>query len=462
MNPFSFQRLRLIVYSESNNLEQRLLRLLSADYPSDQAPAFIKCLIEAIHAQLTDIAQIVDDHSLDPKGAEARLRSEHRKLMLRAPLLISIDNAQTRNVPWSLVPPIEALAQALLPGRSLLTSTTSDYNYQIQWSEVSQPTGLAQFNSLSLPATHRLDAFLHVLIGHELFHPLLPPYLNKIQPDVVQRLRTSCSDFIKANPQGSGPLFEAGRMDLMVEVVRMIWRRAMEELLCDIGCGALFGPAALMAMQSFFASFNPDVEPNEPDYYPPVRYRQRILIEEVLDKEPGKSALAQLSAALRERPDLAGHATALDEQLTAARRDVSATTDLDMINSEPLLRLAYHEVRNGMSEGASHIHGMATRISDLWSKTLPEVPEHIRNFRMHAPSGEIKAASDPLSRSPASFSAIAVAGWLHELYMAPAREKLPVTDVLRDHERSCRLILKSCDDAQIMKRYAQRHAAGTK
>jgi hypothetical protein len=64
------------------------------------------------------------------------------------------------------------------------------------------------------------------------------------------------------------------RLDEMAKLIHSAWRRAMEELLCDMACVELFGPAAILAMRAF-AACSPANEMPSPDtnFYPPYQYR---------------------------------------------------------------------------------------------------------------------------------------------------------------------------------------------
>jgi hypothetical protein len=150
------------------------------------------------------------------------------------------------------------MAAALMPGRQLLTTCASDFNFSITWRiDRTSVAGLGVFDILELPAVHKTNAFLHVLVGHELFHPLLEDFFAVEQPTVYANLRAPCAAFIKSQ-QAHGALFDAKRLDEMVEVGVRIWRRAVEELMCDMGCAVLFGPAAILAMSSWLLSGNLD------------------------------------------------------------------------------------------------------------------------------------------------------------------------------------------------------------
>ena len=117
MTNILFHQLHLALKFELDSVENRLNQLLAGDYPTGSAVSFMRRLLTDLQDQRARVLQILHDLAIDPKGAFDRLVSEHRKLILRSPTLVYLENAQTLRVPWSLVPSIETLAKNLLPGR---------------------------------------------------------------------------------------------------------------------------------------------------------------------------------------------------------------------------------------------------------------------------------------------------------------------------------------------------------
>jgi hypothetical protein len=337
-----FHQLHLSVAFEIDAFDNRLNQLRAGDYPTSAADSLIKRLIDDCRDQRARIKQIVNDLPNDAKGAFDRLRSEHRKLIYRLPLLVNLENAQTRRVPWSFVPSIESFAKVLLPGRLVLTSSDVELNYSISWTQ-GAASGKQPYAVLFVPAIHRIDAFLHVLIGHELFHPTLSPFLANEQSSVLAPLRAACEQYLKGQPP-MGPLFERQRLDEMVETVRYIWLRALEELVCDLGCAAIFGPAAVLASMSFFLSHNFDDVPSYPEYYPPFRYRLRTMLDYPFRNDWGKPALDDLLTLLSSFPDLTDVVSAFQTYWQTIASEAATTSDLTAIDSNIYSQIAYSQV----------------------------------------------------------------------------------------------------------------------
>ena len=464
-----FHQLLLSLTFELESFEGRLNQLRAGDYPTAAANSLIAQLIKDLEEQRKRIAQIVTDLASDPKGAFDRLSSEHRKFIYRLPSLASLENAQTRRVPWSLVPSIEALASTLLPGRLVITSSNEEFNYSINWSTGS---GKPPYAFLFVPAIHRLDAFLHVLVGHELFHPTLDQFLDNEQLRVSAPFRAECENYLKGQPP-IPPLFEKRRLDQMVENVREIWRRALEELICDLGCAAIFGPAAILAAVSFFASANFDERPMYPEYYPPFRYRLRVMMNYPFQPDWGKPALDETLRLLASSPDVSAVVAAFQSYWQNIQLQAATKTDLAAIDRDISAKIAYAEVGPVLDRAWEYIKGLLASASIVWTRgssasaALPwtvnysEVPTNLRNLRMLVPCGEVKMHGEEMGR-PSSICGIALAAWINHLHDHTTMIAAASQDAAEKYLRACRLFLKSLEDAELKREFAKVSAMGSK
>jgi len=458
MNESVFYRLRMLVAFEIDSFEKQLRALGSSHFPSQVASDFISHLRGELSSQREAIAQIVLDYGDDPKGAGSRLRSEHRKLVEKLDYLDSLENAQTQKVPWSLVPTIERLASELLPRKRLLTASTSELNYGIRWYR-SPKSALQQFLILELPAIHKTNAFLHILVGHEFFHPLLEKFFSRETPPVVARLRATCQDqFAKAH--GQGDLFQKQRLGEIVEILRHIWHRALEELACDMGCAAVFGPVCVFAGLALASGGNLD-EPPSPEgrFYPPWRFRFRSVLRYALagEEEGGQqgSPLDVLARVLRDA-DFAEAAEILEQQVQVIKGETEQDTDLQGIKRLWHLRTAYEEVEKSLPSAWNYVKNRAEQMERTWLTTMKEVPTHLRHLELLVPPSVVRRDMDDARGAPASLSAISIAAWLHQLRGEVPDKNAPAETLLADYQRTCRLVLKAFEDVESKRRYDSR------
>ncbi len=436
-----FRGLVSLLNFEFEGFEARLGGLAAEDYPSDAAPELIKYLLRELTDQRNRVSSIERDFAVDPRGAFDRLRSEHRKLNLRFPFASHIRDAQTRHVPWSLVPSIEHLGEKLVPNRSLITSCFDKFNYSIHRGETK--TDPDPFDILFIPSVHRLDAFLHVEIGHELFHLLVAPFLAKEQPRVLGWLRRDCEKFLTSRKPP-----DRSRLDEMTELTRNVWRRAVEEIICDFGCASLFGPAALMASVSLFISSNLDAQPSPPRYYPPARFRWRKVVEIAFGVDGNGSEYQELLAALSTDEDLKEHLDSLGAFWQVAQHEISQTTDMRAIRANRITAIAYSQIDSSLRLGWKFVQEIVRSTQLSWASSIKEIPFHLRNLSLNVPCGELRLTSDPCGE-PSSLPAVINAAWINELRSRKQRSTYSPTESAQDYLKACRLLLKSVEDAEL-------------
>ena len=227
-----------------------------------------------------------------------------------------------------------------------------------------------------------------------------------------------------------GPLFEKRRLDQMVENVREIWRRALEELMCDCGGAAIFGPAAVLASVAFFLSANFDDPPLYPDYYPPFRYRLRTMLEHAFQGDWGEPALRELLRLLTSSADMTAVVDSFQEYWQIIRDEIAHTSDLTVLNSNIYTKIAYAEVGPVLIRGWEYVKGLLCSAcldwlqgnrdlaSMSWLVNYREVLPNIRNLQRLVPCGEIGTLADG-SGDPSTISGISLAAWLNHLLEYP-------------------------------------------
>lgn len=434
-----FKRLRLLIAFEIDSLDLCLGRLKAEDYPTDVAVDFIDALQQSLDSHRKVLQYVSTRFSKDPTGAVARLQSERRKLAYEAEFVAFIENARTRNVPWSLVPAIESVFEILSPDEKLLVSCLYDSTY------ATCPTSVGQFRILFVPALHRLDPYLHVLIGHELFHPLVADFIAWEQVAVLDRIRVAYSSRFGQKDK---------RADTFIERMRATWQSVMQELTCDMGCAALFGPAALFAITAWGSKADWDEAPLlfGEDPYPPYRYRIRAIIEHAL-KDGSDSALDRLLRVLSSQADTSEFSTVLRTHLELLKEEVANTMDMDRIDQDPYLEIVFEQVESSLPRAWAYAEAKAAAFTHTWSSALHEVPTLVRSLRDCVPPGEVQPGG-----APASVASIMVAAWLFDLWSRSKDSR--DNDNLSDYLRSCRLVFKAIEDSTLKNYFLSERDSG--
>ncbi|MGB2986955.1 MAG: hypothetical protein WBE26_13870 [Phycisphaerae bacterium] len=467
MTPLLTRRLYNQLLYEIESFKYQLRRLESYHYPTKVSLDLIGQLQTEIDDLATNAERIRDEYTDDPETVADLLANEHRRIaQTLLPLLGYIEHAQTRDVPWSFVQSIESLGAKIVPGRPVLTSVLNEHNYRILW----YPNRKHLF--LLLPRLHRLNVLWHTNVAHELFHAAIDEFFDAHIRDVTVRIVGACTDVLKNYDEYQGaPLFEKElgqrRLDLLSKGCLIVWRRAMEELLCDLGCACVFGPAAMMALLSMGLSYNLDAPPEAPSFYPPWRLRFRVVKKRVFDDS--KKMLAKLAGTPEIAQPVEAFRRSLDEfdRLASSKGDRKAIEgdplskiaydDRKAIEGDPLLKIAYTEVDRCLDAGWEYVQSVAAKERPSWRVTHEEVLDLLRRLQQHIPPSEIQTGDNSKPRfKPANIASILFAGWVFESHWHESEHSSSAEDQV-DYTTVMRLILKGCEDAELRRSYDAAH-----
>jgi hypothetical protein len=378
-----------------------------------------------------------DDEAEEEKRVSLRLRTQHKKLNDLLQYLQWLSDAETKRVPWSLIATIDRLAAALLPEYKIIVSCADTYNYGIRWGL------LRKYAVLSLPGMHRTNVLWHVLIGHELFHPIAAQYIARTRALTLDSLVPKCRKVIQESSKDKG-LFDVLRM---AREVTAIWEGGLTELLCDIGSVVLLGPSVCLASFSFALSRELDKPPSPPKFYPPWRYRLRVLLR-FLDKyatdyDRLRAALdGSAIAGVRER------SPGLTESFDTMRELVSHRSDEEVIARDVRTSMAYEAIEACIEEGYRFLLESIPAGTQTWRENIPQVPNLLDRLSQRIPPSEIVDCSKtPVVFTAAAFPAVMIASWLYEVDQV-RKAANGAADLGMSYDALCRLTLKACEDAE--------------
>lgn len=442
----SVERLRRQVLEEIRAFKQNLQRLEALDF-SNPAPLD---LIKELRKEIKTEEETIDTlkYFADSEDrARQLLANSHRKIAARIPFLGHIERAQTHHTPWSLVESVQDLAGAIIPEYRVIIASVDAHNYLVEW----DPDDKRLF--LWLPRLHRLNALWHTNIGHEIFHPALDQFFIKQLPTVAPQIATACrrlQDSLNvASPEP--PLFAQRRLDHYVGETLAIWKRGLEELICDFGCASIFGPAAMMALLSMANCDNLDTCPDAPQYYPPWRFRFRMVHQRI-----GERVREFVEEQAKTAPSLAKYFEAFSRSLDSFQAVTKAEGDMQQINADPLCGIAYEQIRASVDAGWEYVQACIPQNVRRWSETKEQVAALVARIEAGIPPSELAKEGDELCPQAADFSAILVAGWVYESFWQLQEEE----DRKYDYSTLMRLILKACEDAALRRAYMRRRGEG--
>ncbi len=441
MNPHQFSRVLLHTQFELDRFEMALCQLEAQYFPSDVAGIVIASQKKEREDASTALKVIQADFEDDPDGAAARLLSEYRKIMQRRRYLEVLEKARSDEVPWSLVPSIERLASSILKGWPVLITTTPDMNYMVSWSR--QPNKLI---TVYLPKLHRANAFLHVLIGHELFHPIVDGFLPNEKSIITPKLREVCQQLL-TEADGEPDLFSKQRLDTLLAYTLKQWEQGVTELMCDMGAAALFGPSALWTISGFAASQNLDAPPSpENQFYPPWRMRVKTVFDYIMQIDGGEQLFQSIGAALKQA-DLNVHSGVLSKSIEDERQIFAEDELAKHPLTDPLTVKVYELVEESLVRGRDFVKEAANEMPNRWTESYEQLPHLLNRLSLLVPPSELLEAGRQKSRA-AALSAIVLACWIERLVMERAN-KLG----LKEYRRLCRLMLKAIEDAELKREF---------
>lgn len=282
--------------SKAHSLCQGLKFRLSEfdeDFPAGSPGELIR-ITTAFLEKIRDEVEATSDRNI--------LTAFFRLIDTLASTLDLLDNAHTAQTPRGLVQFLEEIAGSLYPGSCLLVSPSSIYNYSIinlipAFSKLAEDSlsasAAASLTSIfprelyvvRFPRTERDNVLNHTVFGHEFGHPIADDFIaaHEQQASFGSRL-ASATQKVQADPTLKGILDKAAdaversqRLNQFVETVATIHRRGLQELVSDAVGVRLFGVSALLSGIDILGQTSLDSVPRRPLYYPPPRYRIRLM-----------------------------------------------------------------------------------------------------------------------------------------------------------------------------------------
>lgn len=218
-----------------------------------------------------------------------------------------LDNAHTAQTPRGLVQFLEEIANSLYPGSCLLVSPSSTYNYSItniipalsQLAKDALPSSVAasltgtfpkDLYVVRFPRIERDNVLNHTVFGHEFGHPIADDFIALHEQQAIFAARlTAAKQKIQADPHLSAllaartdPVEQSYLLSQFVDTVVALHKRGLQELVSDAVGVHLFGISALLAGLDVFGQTSLDSAPRQPQYYPPPRYRLRLMYQTLI------------------------------------------------------------------------------------------------------------------------------------------------------------------------------------
>ncbi len=382
-----------------------------------------------------------------------------------------LDHAHTAQTPRGLAQFLDCLREALQPDSVLLVTPLADYNYTIAnyfpwldnllsgtlvpeetWKTISQryTNGL---NVVRFPRVERGNVLLHAIFGHEFGHPIAARFLETEEPSEYQReliaLNVRVNQEFKADLDAESDNVKRTKLHgELCTIAEEIRRRALEELISDAVAALLFGASALFAAAEIMIPDGLDVLPRPDDFYPPSRYRLRIIYQ-VLTDTGHLAALRSLCVHTNLEPVKA----AVTQYLDYLKDLTTEKNDLVSIDTIRLVKIGYEWLERSLPAGLLFAQSSVDNIVYSTSVLENEVPEALHRVHLGVPPSEVGTYPDI---RPVDWRTPILAGWMHKLYFS-AKMEMDWVQRLNKISDVQTLSLKGVEDGLLRAEYQSKH-----
>lgn len=386
-----------------------------------------------------------------------------------------VEAAVARNTPWSLVRPFEELAESIHGGASFLLRPTWSYNYTIyecienlraavdHTAVFSDDKDLKRFYSpfpqrlyvTSFARLERLNALFHILLGHEIAHPLADKWTeDEDQSKLIADIQIRLSKVLQKID-----LFTYSSLPDEIYTIRTY---ALQELMCDQACLILFGPAVLFAFDELGRTMGLD-RMSVGDCHPPWRFRLRHTAD-LFPRDLFVDYLDRCGLGSKIRESLLNRYKAIEEL-------VSVKSDLTVLNQVPSTKIAYEFLEESKVKAEGFIKRRLKKagysLESLPTEGIAELVDRIEHGIIPNEYWQKKAVSGTETRgfwedrqpTPAGLISILISAALHHIHYLPAvgsSAEDPASDYFERWHSADRLVLRAIECAHLQRRYAEK------
>lgn len=427
----------------------------SEQYPNDTPPKLCRLFRKTIEVILSHLEKIPAEH----------LKLINVILCKIAENLRFVDRSRVTQTPWSMIQASESFLKNQVGEEfHFIIRPQWAFNYGVEgefvdsckrtikalpvipfdkWNEsLDEDIRNIKIYSVSFPRIQRLNCLYHSNWGHEVGHIIVSRWLDKEFTNIWTReedkIKAAIEAKVRENPPPVDELFKelfiqqavADKTSKAMDAAR----RGLEELLCDHIGVHLMGPAALAAACEFSARYLLDESPLKRSFYPPWRYRLRLMLDacksdlEISAEYPG-TLLSDYVSWLQELNDI-----------------TSNMADHDAINQNIETKEAYRIIKENWDTWRKDIlASMPTEFSKPYRlrERLTSLNDLVDKLLRDIPPNEV--GSWPTT-APSALQDILNAGWAFKMKQLSTS---PSWNTPSNHEKLFRLLLKAIESSHV-------------
>jgi hypothetical protein len=402
-------------------LLQRIDELSVSDYPGTTPNQVIKFLQDFLGVIEVEISKA---------GSEDKLRVLSQLTQKLGEFVQWLDNAHTGQTPRGPVQLLKDMMNGLVPNSRVIACPRADYNYSIlelgqyinglvqKFVPLSKQAAFAEhvdkpIKLILFPRIERDNVLTHAIFGHELGHPIATEFLDKEASSTTfntaqTTIQQQVDALVAAQPDAS-TMDAAKKLDVVTSLVRMVLeirKRALEELISDAVGIILFGPSAFFAMFEVLWVGNWDSPPKSDSWYPPSRMRIRMGLM-LLDDLGWPQAIDQLKS----DPAAGEYANAMLEFLNEAKHLADVRTDEQVIDGNPVLKIAYDWMHSTFKE-ATLFSKQRVEVIAFKSTKITDLSGLLERLELGVPPNELGTPLQPIT---VDYRSALLAGWAFKL-----------------------------------------------
>jgi hypothetical protein len=382
-----------------------------------------------------------------------------------APHLRYIEGASVDRNPCSLVNPLQKLTQDIFPNTKLIVRPQWKYNFAkveiMNYYLKSTITIFSEddkklifnaapkfFEIISFPGFEKTNILLHVNLGHELGHHLQEEYFKREGDNYLFKIKDAVAKFTRNKSYEQKTI----NINEKTKKVVQIRKRFIEEIISDLFCLKLFGPATLFAFLEV-ATFDKNFDSfDENSLHPPWRTRLRILMEAIEWQDYNESFKKYTEFFDEEWAPKA--IEVFENDMLFIDRIVKDRVDEKNIRDYNLTRIAYNSVNESLIDIKQFLD---ERIGDYLSYSIDELCKRIlfsiQRLYHDIPPNEFE---EDKAVYISDLKTIFNAGWLYKRTFLSSIFKAKKQDVFFDDlDKLNRLILKGIELSDINESFSQ-------
>jgi hypothetical protein len=378
--------------------------------------------------------------------------------------LTFFDNAHTEQTPSGLAFLIEHLVKCVKPGAEVLLWPQSGYNYSLRrilpqlkhlveniLPQEANDRIFSKFNAevfvISFPRIERNNTLTHVVFGHEVGHIIADEFLEYelTTSDYQASLGKLMQQITAAFPQQNA-IPNLHELTQYTNLVLLVRKRALQELLSDMTQWLFFGPSALFASFGILFSSSLDAPPSDPSFYPPSRQRLRLLY----DLFVRSNVKAELDKVLTST-NLSSTKAQYDLFIGSISEIVSSDSDQQFLRTDPILKIAYDWIEATLPSAQKWTEARLTNyIFD--QGTIAHISGLIERLDLSIPPNECGVYPN---ENCATWQLAFLSGWLYKLQGVRVTGDKTTQFTEKEASNIDALVLRAIENIFLSNRYAK-------